>query len=381
MQKKGKGLFELRFKNIILAIGIVCCTALSVISSYLLGRFIDFLSERPYFDQDTLIYLITLLCTLVLTVVASVVLAQFLPLKLQLKKSIEYSQNVMKGLLNISQKNYLRNEKGYYINLVTSSAFTCGDVYGQVNVELIGNVLCVMLLIIMATIISPFFGLAYLIYIPLFALLTQKPNKKIAAFQKEGLPTQDAFLSGTKKIVEDKRAINVARAEEYYKSLYDKRSLKYLSFVTKYKWYSLLSTNAPSLLSAFLTAGTIGIAAKLFFEGRVTIGTVVLVFQMSQLLQGPLNRCFEIIIYRSINEVHIERIKDFDKQQHEPSGFEDKYKEQDELANISSAKIFATSNKERLLFSIDKLVLPKNKLIIIKGGNGTGDNAIMMIVQ
>lgn len=376
MRIKDKSIFELSFKNIILAIGIVCCTALSIVASLLLGRFIDFLSNRPAFDHETLVYLIAILCALVLTVIANVVLAQFLPLKFQLKKSIEYSQGVMRGLLNMSQRNYLHNEKGYYINLVTSSAFTCGDIYGQLNIELIGNLLCVLVLIIIATFISPFFGLAYIFYIPFFAILTQRPNKKIAAFQKEGLPTQDAFLSGTKKIVEDKRAINVARAEEYYEALYDKRSIMYLSFVTKYKWYSLLSTNVPLLLSAFLTAATIGVAAKLYFDGKATIGTVFLVFQLSQLLQGPLNRCFEILIYRSINSIHIERISEFNKHQYEPSGFEDKYHEQDNLAVISSAKVFSSPDKERLLFSVDKLILPKNKLIVIKGGNGTGKSTL-----
>ncbi|MDO4719859.1 MAG: hypothetical protein Q4A78_04280 [Peptostreptococcaceae bacterium] len=128
------------------------------------------------------------------------------------------------------------------------------------------------------------FGLAYLLYIPIFALLTQSPNKKIAAFQKAGLPTQDAFLSGTKKIVEDKRAINIARAEAYYSNLYQQRSEKYLSFITKFRWYSILSKNLPTLLSSLLTVATLGIAAKLYFDATVTIGTVFVIFQLSQLL-------------------------------------------------------------------------------------------------
>lgn len=220
----------------------------------------------------------------------------------------------------------------------------------------------------------------YLIYIPLFAVLTQKPNKKIAAFQKDGLPTQDAFLSGTKKIVEDKRAINVARAEKYYETLYKKRSDEYLSFVTKYKWYSILATNIPTLLSAFLTAVTIGIASMLYFDGKATIGTVFVVFQLSQLLQGPLNRCFEIRIYRSINDVHLERFDEFEKQQAEPSGFENKYKKQKDLAVFSSFRVFASPDKERTLFAADELTLPKNKLILIKGGNGTGKSTLVNLM-
>lgn len=378
--KKRKSIFELRFRNILMALGIVLCTALSVAASLLLGKFIDFLAGKPAFDRDTAVYLISILAALVLSSVASIVLAQFLPLKVQLVKSMEYSRGVMNGLLKMSQKNYQSKEKGYYINLVTSSAFTCGDIYGQMNIDLLGNLLCVLLMVCIAAYINPYFALVYLIYIPFFAVLTQKPNKKIASFQKDGLPTQDAFLSSTKKIVEDKRAINVARAEKYYETLYQKRSDKYLSFVTKYRWYSVLATNIPTLLSAFLTAVTIGIAAVLYFNGKTTIGTVFVVFQLSQLLQGPLNRCFEIRIHRSINDVHLERFDEFGEQQSEPSGFEEKYGKRQNLAVFSSFRVFASPEKERLLFGADELTLPKNKLILIKGGNGTGKSTLVNLM-
>ncbi len=226
-----KRFFEYRFSNLLLAMGIVVCTAISIISSLLMGNFIDFLSLKKEFDKEILIYLCLILVISVLSMVSNICLAQFLPLKLQLNKSIEYSRDVMDGVLKISQKNYLKREKGHYINLVTSSAFTCGDIYGQINVELVGNVCCVFLLIIMAAYINPYFALIYLMYIPLFAVVVKSPSLNIAKLQKVGLPTQDAFFSGTKKIVEDKRVINIARAEEYYSKLYRNRSEEYLKFV------------------------------------------------------------------------------------------------------------------------------------------------------
>lgn len=374
--EKKKRVFEISFSNTILAFGIVICTALSIVSSILVGKFIDFIENKPNFDQDTFLYLFSILGAMILTTVASIYLAQYFPLRLQLKKSIDYSQKVMNGLLKISQKNYQSKEKGYYINLVTSSAFTCGDIYGQINVELVGNAMCVLLLIIIATYISPYLGGIYLLYIPIFALLTQKPNKKIAAFQKVGLPTQDSFLSGTKKIVEDKRSINIARAESYYSNSYKKRSEKYLSFVTKFKWYSILATNIPTMLSAMLTVATMGIAAKLYFDEIVTLGTIFVIFQLSQLLQSPLNRCFEILIYRSINDVHIERIQDFDDLQQEKSGFEKVYSNQEKLALVRNGKLFSTAEKRKMLFSVEDLAIPKNSLVLIKGKNGTGKSTL-----
>lgn len=379
-KSKNNRIFELRFSNLLLASGIVVCTALSIVSSILLGNFFDFLAARLTFDRDTFLYIVIILCALLLSIISNAVLAQFLPLRLELKKSVTYSQEVMSDLLKISQKSYQSKEKGYYINLVTSSAFTCGDIYGQLNVELVGSIMCVFLMLAVAACINPYFGLIYLVYIPIFALLTQKPNKKIAEFQKAGLPTQDAFLSGTKKIVEDKRTINVARAEEYFEKIYKERSQKYLSFVTKFKWYSILSTNMPTVLSVILTAVTLGISAKLYLDKRVTIGTILVIFQLSQLLQEPLKRCFEILTYRSINEAHVERISKFRELKNESTGFERVYQEQDSLANIHAGKLFSTSAKERMLFSTEELVLPKNKLIVIKGGNGTGKSTFVNLL-
>ncbi|MDO4719858.1 MAG: hypothetical protein Q4A78_04275 [Peptostreptococcaceae bacterium] len=85
-ESRAKGLFELKFSNMVLALSIVFCTGLSIGSSLLLGGFIDFLSGRPAFDRDSLMYLAMILAALLLAVAASILFAQYLPLRLQLKK-------------------------------------------------------------------------------------------------------------------------------------------------------------------------------------------------------------------------------------------------------------------------------------------------------
>lgn len=371
-----KMLFEFRLINIFMAFGIVACMALSIMSSFLLGKFTDLISGKSDFDYGIIAYLVSLFGVLLLTVIANVYLAQYLPLRLQLKKSIAFSREVMDGLLKIPQKYYQREEKGYYINLITSSAFTCGDIYGQINVELVWNAICVLLLTVIAACINPYLGVIYLLYIPIFAVLTRKPNKKIADFQKAGLPTQDAFLSGTKKIIENKREINIARAESYYSDLYKERSGNYLSFAVKFKWYSILSANMPAILSVFLKVITMAAAIKLYFSGDATLGTILVIFQLSQLLQDPINKCFEILIHRMVNDVHIERIQQFINLQHEKSGFEDIFLLQNELALIKKGKLFSTPERTDMLFTVNDLLLPKNSLIVIKGSNGTGKSTL-----
>lgn len=194
-----KMLFEFRLINIFMAFGIVACMALSILSSFLLGKFIDLISGKSDFDYGIIAYLVSLFGVLLLTVIANVYLAQYLPLRLQLKKSIAFSREVMDGLLKIPQKYYQREEKGYYINLITSSAFTCGDIYGQINVELVGNAICVLLLTVIAACINPYLGVIYLLYIPIFAVLTRKPNKKNSRFPKSGAAHARCFFKRNKE--------------------------------------------------------------------------------------------------------------------------------------------------------------------------------------
>lgn len=371
-----KKIFEVKWINAFLAIGIVISTALSVAASLLLGGFIDFMTHRTSFDTQIIRYLILLLTVMIASAGSNIFLGKFLPLRRQLRKTIDFSQEVIDGVMEVPLKNYLKHEKGYYINVVTSSAFIAGDIYGQLNIELVGNLLCVGLMIVLAGFINPWFAVVYLLYIPIYALLSQKPNKKIADYQRIGLPVQDAFLSQIKKIVESKREININHANSYFYNLYQDRSESYLKFITKFKLYSILSNNVPSLLSCLLTASILVISAKLYFSGMMTLGLIFSMFQLSQLLQGPLNRCFEIRIYSSINKVHLERLVEFEKEKDGKSGFEEKYQEMEDLASLENGTIFSNANKDKKLYSFNKLTFPKKKLILIKGGNGTGKSTL-----
>lgn len=369
-------LVEVKPKNILLALGIVLSTALSVAASLLLSALVDLLSAADEFDTQTVSYLMGLLILLIASVVASITLGTYLPLRVSLRKSMEYSRDVMDGVLGMSQRAFRGHERGYYINLVTNSAFTCGDIYGTLNVELIGNALCVALLLVAAATVSPWICLVYVIYIPLFVLVSRLPSRRIASMQREGLPTQDAFLTSTKKIVENKRSINVARAENYHAELYRRRSGAYLAFMERFRWWETVADNLPQLLSAVLTVISLAIAAWLHFSSGTTLGTVLFTYELSQLLQGPLNRCLEIVVNAQVNEVHVDRIDHQEAERTEPSGYEGLWRDQGELARIPEGTLYASAERERVLFRFDGLAIPKGSLVVVKGANGTGKSSL-----
>ena len=331
-------------------------------------------------EEKTFFYIVGLFVLTILSLICTLLFVKWFPLKIQLQKSIDISQEIMEGVLKLPQKFYQAKDLGHYINLVTSSSFTFATIFSEINTNLIGNIFCVIILIVVAGFINPIFAIVFLIYIPLFYVMIHAPSKRISELQKNGLPTQDNFLSGTKQIVTDKKAINISRADEFYNESYHEKSNKYLDFVTKYKFFETASQEIPTILSGVLQILTLALSAYLFYKKQISLGTIILMFQFSNLLQSPLNTCFQILIYKSVNKAHIERIRDFIKLSSEKSGFEKYYKDQEDLICVKNGKFFTTGEKDKLLFTVDDLKIRKNSLVVVKGENGSGKSMFVNFI-
>lgn len=148
--------------------------------------------------------------------------------------------------------------------------------------------------------------------------------------------------------------------------------MKYLDFITKYRWYSILATNFPQIISSILLIVIMGISIMHYLRGEFSLGVIVGVFQLSQLLQDPLSRCFEILSYKSINDIHIKRLSEFCEKRDRSDTF-DEYGNLENLIEIQNTSVFATKERERRLFTIDNMSIPKKGIILIKGKNGSGN--------
>lgn len=373
-------LFEFNFRNLRLIAGICLTMVLSISTTVLLGKFIDILGSGNLNFNENFYYIIGLFILTFSSLICTLFFVKYFPLKLELEKSMDISMEIMRGVLKLPQKFYQKNDSGYYMNLVTSSAYTFANIFTRVNAHLIGNILCVVILILVSAFINPIFSIIFLLYIPVFYFITQAPSKKISEFQKIGLPTQDSFISGTKQIVTDKKAINVNRAEKFYFKSYDKKMKNYLDFITKYRFFEIASQETPNILSGMLRILILAFSTYLFYKNQISLGTIILMFQLSGLIQEPLSTCFQILIYKSVNKVHLDRIREFIKISDEKSGFEKYYKRQENLISIQNGKFFTTSSKEKLLFTIDNLEIEKNSLIVVKGENGSGKSMFINFI-
>lgn len=369
---KIKDFMDFNFKNFLLILGVVFSYLIGLTNTVLFGRIVDILGASNSFGKKIAIYLGLFLIVNIISGISSIVLKQFLPLSMSLKKTIGYSDRIISGVFKLNQKDYAKREKGYFINLVTSSSFTYGDVYLQLNVELIANIIYVVTLLAFAFYINIYFFILLMFFIPIYYILTKKPSENISNFQKNGLSKQDKFLSSIKSVVEDKRSINIIGANQFFYENYTKISKDYLGFITKFKWYSIVANNIPLLLSGVLQALTLILASYLYFNGYLSLGSCMIMFQVAGYMQEPLNRWFGVLIYFSINKPHLERLNEFYDMEKRKSGFEKLYKKKDNLVELKDACFFTEGNKSRKLFQTDKLSIDKNSLTLIKGGNGSG---------
>lgn len=377
MKTKSICALEFKVKNVLLIAGIVLCTMLSIVSSVMLGNFVDIISASKSFTADVRTRLLIIFLLMISSALASLFLGQFLPLKLNLQKSIKNARDTIGSLLKINFSQYGKEDKGYYINLVTNSSFSAADMYVQKNIEMIGNIICIAFFMVIAASMNVVLAIIYIAYIVIYFAVAKKPNDIISNFQKGGISKQDRFLSQTKKIVEEKREINITRSEDYFEKKYEGISGAYLDFVTKFKLYSLISQNLPQIFSVILLIVTMLYSTQLFFDGSITLGSIITIFQLSQVLQGPLNRVLEIVSYVKINDVHAERLDEFFSRVDEKDEFERLFRPLDAIASFEGGAFFTLGKERRKLFEVADLHIEPHTLNIIKGGNGSGKSTLL----
>lgn len=364
-------------KNILYIVGMVISSSVALIFSYGISYFIDIIIMEKQLEL-LIIWTVSMIIICALGGITSIFLGQYIPILVQLKKSIEISQDVMAGIINSAQSIYQQNEKGYYINIVTSSSFSYGDMYGQLYIDLIGNMIYALIIIFAAGFINVYFAALFICYIPLCWIVIKNPSKRIAEFQKEGLPTQDKFLSETKKIVESKREINIAKADEYFHKRYKYNSLNFLDFVKKFRLREIISRNSPVILANFYQILILSFSAYLAYTNEITIGTIFLLYQFTNYFNVPIARVFEILIHRRINQPHIDRVETLLKDSKEESGFEKIYFNNHKYAlNTNNFQLYPEPNKKKCLFVAEDIKIQNNSLVIVKGGNGCGKSMFL----
>ena len=363
-------------KNIFLILGSVLSTALSVATSLALGSIVSAVSQGSWMTDKT----ITFVGVLFLSLVSAILVLTFkgwFPVRAAIIQRMSCTTQVIQRVIAMPARVYKKHEKGYYMNLLSSSATMYGSVYSAVNIAILSSVGCIVVILLALLITNYVYFIVVLTYIPILFLVTRVPAKRIADLQRNIIPAQDRYLNESKRIVENKRAINIARADVFYKGRYHDISSKYLDSIKRYRFNEGLNEKIPSSMCSLLQIIMLALTIEMYQIHAASVGDIFISYQLCALIQNPLAELFQSIMFVKANKVHLERLQNTFKESQEPSGYEKLWNSSLKPAvKIGEGTLLATLEGPEL-FHTQALSIPQGSLVVVKGSNGSGKSSFV----
>lgn len=359
---------------IVAAVG---ATFLAVITQVLLGKTFDFVLAHGQNTKVVAFYLGVLLVLTLLSFLATTYFESYLPIKMNILRARDVQNEAMNRIISMPVQSFAKRDQGYFYNIMTSTAPTMGDVFYHVSIQLISCTLSFLVLLGTAYWIKPIFALLVCCYVPVAAVCVLAPTKAIARVQERAFPKQDANTGIMKSNLERKRSININQSNEFFLQKFLRSQKDFIDFVLHYRKLQMFLSNLPNGLASMFQVVLLGFAVKFYLEGSMTLGSVLIAYQVAGLVQMPLVQFFNNISHYRVNKPHIERMRSFCDLVEEPSGFEGKFTPSAHLASFEEAKLYANGEKERLLFAAPHMTLPQKGLVVIKGANGSGKSMLV----
>ena len=368
--------FVITKKNFFLIVGSVLSTAFSVATSLALGSIVSAVSQGSWMTGKTIIFVGVLFLSLVSAVLVLTFKGWF-PVRAAIIQRMSCTTQVIQRVIAMPARVYKKHEKGYYMNLLSSSATMYGSVYSAVNIAILSSVGCIVVILLALLITNYVYFIVVLTYIPILFLVTRVPAKRIADLQRNIIPAQDRYLNESKRIVENKRAINIARADVFYKERYHDIGSKYLDSIKRYRFNEGLNEKIPSSMCSLLQIIMLALTIEMYQIHAASVGDIFISYQLCALIQNPLAELFQSIMFVKANKVHLERLQNTFKESQEPSGYEKLWNSSLKPAvKIGEGTLLATLEGPEL-FHTQALSIPQGSLVVVRGSNGSGKSSFV----
>jgi len=368
--------FVITKNNIFLILGSVLSTALSVATSLALGSIVSAVSQGSWMTGKTIAFVGVLFLSLVSAVLVLTFKGWF-PVRAAIIQRMSCTTQVIQRVIAMPPRVYKKHEKGYYMNLLSSSATMYGSVYSAVNIAILSSVGCIAVILLALLITNYVYFIVVLTYIPILFLVTRVPAKRIADLQRNIIPAQDRYLNESKRIVENKRAINIARADVFYKERYHDIGSKYLDSIKRYRFNEGLNEKIPSSMCSLLQIIMLALTIEMYQIHAASVGDIFISYQLCALIQNPLAELFQSIMFVKANKVHLERLQNTFKESQEPSGYEKLWNSSlKPAAKIGEGTLLATPEGPEL-FHTQALSIPQGSLVVVRGSNGSGKSSFV----
>ncbi len=378
IKKSTYPIVDTSIRNVARSVGVAASTLLAAATSVVVGRVVDGLANGAS-GVGALLALALVLA--VASAAATVLLGEWVPTWLGVRRFLDSAVACARDILAAPQSAFARHEKGHFVNVLMNSTDTYGMLlYAGAGVRIPGAVLALVGTVAIAALIDPLMVVLIVVYAPVLWLALRLPARSLAELQRDVLPVQDAWLGESKRIAENKRAVNAAGAEGYFSVRYRERSEAFLRTVTRYRLLELLISSLPALLSCALAAAMMGAAAWRCASGAAGVGRVLVAYSLAQLVQAPLTAIAQRVAQVRGNMPHVGRLREVAASAAEPSGFEAlaTMGSSDPVARVDGT-LWATPERGedgKCLFA-GEVEVGRDELVIIKGANGSGKSRLL----
>ncbi len=376
IKKSAYPIVDISIRNVARSVGVAASTLLAAATSVVVGRVVDGLASGASGVRALLALALVLAAA---SAAATVLLGEWVPTWLGVRRFLDSAVACARDILAAPQRASERHGKGHFVNVLMNSTDTYGTLYAAASVRVPGAALALVGTVAIAALIDPLMAVLVVVYAPVLWLALRLPARSLAELQRDVLPVQDAWLGESKRIAENKRAVNAAGAEGYFSARYRERSEAFLRTVTRYRFLELLISSLPALLSCALAAAMMGAAAWRCASGAAGVGQVLVAYSLAQLVQAPITAIAQRVAQVRGNMPHVERLREVAASASKPSGFEALATgEKDLVARVEGALWATPARGEggRRLWEGELGVRP-GELVVVRGANGTGKSRLL----
>lgn len=352
---------------------------LSLFVPYLIGYLIDNIILARNFTNIIPWFILTLVITIAASA-ASFFYIEYMTTKKSIENSNILSRNYVKKMLEMPMPLYEKHDKSYYLNVVTNSSFTYGDLHAQIYLELISSSICVLIILAIVFITNLYFGLIFLLFMPLVILSSRLQGGKLAEIQKDAMLKQDGFLNSLKNIIDSKREISILKETGFFARKFTEKISLWNKYALKYRFYEYLMNKIPSILSNAYSIIFLFIGALFISQGALTPGILIMEYQFVGIISAPVSRISEILIRLKANKEHVDRVDEFDASITENNEYKAQATEQEVIFKATDFKFHRDREQENLLFTISDIEIPNKGLFLIKGQNGSGKSLFLNFI-
>ena len=372
---KTKQLKKYPFPVLMMAVTFGLSMLLPYLSGYLIDNILASYNEKNLWGW----FLVTFLVAII-SMTFSFFFCNYNLNKFVVKNNLLLQKKAVDDIMHMNPSLFSRKDKGYYYNICSNSCMCYAEVHEEMYCNLIGNLLYIIALLIAITCTSWVFGIFFLVYGVLLALISLYGSRPLFGMQKDALTNQDTFLAENRNIIENKLGINALHTEAFFQKEFVGCCDRFSKYLLKYKFWYYVCVYAPIMINKIFSIVYLLIAALLVFRGNITVGILMMGYQYLECFSDPIALVCNILTRYKSNKIHVDRVDQLSEDATKESETE-KYKTtQESLFYAEAFDFYKGDQPDDFLYHIDQLSLKKNGLYVIKGENGSGKSMLLHLM-